>query len=202
MRKIAALYAGVSYQYRSWNEPKYKQYLSDILYVPELTETSFDEFDAIIVPSRLHAGLMERITPWIQRFADNGGTVVLFWPQSADCVPLQNWENRPTNFWWWLDKDAKSGLELQQPEHNLFKYLTLEDATWHYHGVFWPPAGAEVLITTEDNGAILYIDKVSSAGTWVVTTLDPEFHFGSYFMPATERFLDGFFPWLAEGEIA
>jgi hypothetical protein len=202
MRKIAALYAGVSYQHRSWNEPKYKKYLSGILYIPDLTETSFDEFDVVIVPSRLHAGLMERITPWVQKFADSGGTVVLFWPQSSDCVPLQNWEDRPTNFWWWLDKDAKSGLELQQPEHNLFQYLTLEDATWHYHGVFWPPVGTEVLITTEDKGAILYIDKVSTRGTWVVTTLDPEFHYGSYFMPATERFLDGFFPWLAEGEIA
>ena len=43
--------------------------------------------------------------------------------------------------------------------------------------------------------------EVSTKGTWVVMTLDPDFHFGSYFMPATERFLDGFFPWLAEGKM-
>jgi hypothetical protein len=30
-----------------------------------------------------------------------------------------------------------------------------------------------------------------------VSTLDPLSHFGSHFMPATERFLDGFLPWLA-----
>ena len=107
-------------------------------------------------------------------------------------------EERETNFWWWLEKDAKSGLELTKPEHDLFNYITLNDATWHQHGVFWPPAGTDVLISTEDGGAVLYVDKVSTKGTWIVTTLDPDYHFGSYFMPATERFLDGFFPWLAE----
>ncbi|MDF2721450.1 MAG: hypothetical protein K0Q59_1125 [Paenibacillus sp.] len=200
-RSIAALYSGVSYQHRSWTEPKYNQYLSAVLYAPELTETSFDPYDVVIVPSRVHKGLMDRINPWLQRFVDNGGTVVVFWPQTVDSL-ASHWENRPTNFWWWLDKDAKSGLQLQKPEYDLFNYLTLEDATWHYHGVFWPPEGAEALITTEDNGAILYVDKVSSSkGTWIVSTLDPEFHYGSYFMPATERFLDGFMPWLAKGAI-
>ena len=48
---------------------------------------------------------------------------------------------------------------------------------------------------------MLYVDEVSTPGTLVVTTLDPMSHFGSYFMPATERFLDGFLPWLAEGEL-
>lgn len=90
---------------------------------------------------------------------------------------------------------------LQKPDYDLFSYITLEDATWHQHGVYWPPEGAEVLISTEDGGAVLYVDKVSTAGTWIVTTLDPDFHFGSYFMPATERFLDGFLPWLAEGNV-
>ncbi len=122
-----------------------------------------------------------------------------FGPQSRPWIPGHHWEFRPTNFWWWLDKDARSGLVQANPGHSLFQAITLEDATWHYHGVFWPPEGSDVLIALEDNGAILYIDKVSTAGTWIVTTLDPDYHFGSYFMPATERFLDGFLPWLAEG---
>lgn len=83
----------------------------------------------------------------------------------------------------------------------MFNYLTLTDATWHKHGVFWPPNGAEKLITTEDGGAVMYVDKVSTKGTLIITTLDPDYHFGAYFMPATERFLDGFIPWIAEGKI-
>lgn len=53
----------------------------------------------------------------------------------------------------------------------------------------------------KDGGSLMYVDKVSTNGTWIVTTLDPDFHFGSYFMPATEHFLMGFIPWLASGEI-
>jgi hypothetical protein len=50
---------------------------------------------------------------------------------------------------------------------------------------------------TEDGAAVLYTDDVSGApGRLVMTTLDPDYHFGAHFMPATERFLDRFFPWL------
>jgi hypothetical protein len=89
-----------------------------------------------------------------------------------------------------------SCLVLTKPEHSLFQYVTQADCTWHQHGVFTPPAGAETLIELENDGAVLYIDRVSTRGTMLVTCLDPTYHFGSYFMPATERFLDGFLPWV------
>ena len=54
----------------------------------------------------------------------------------------------------------------------------------------------EQLVTLGDGGVVLYIDRVSTRGTLLVTCLDPIAHFGSYFMPATERFLDGFLPWV------
>ncbi|EJL46707.1 hypothetical protein P4U99_05260 [Brevibacillus agri] len=201
MRKIAALYGGSSQHFRSLNEPKYRRYYEKLIYLPDLERTSLDEFDALVVPSQLHMGLVMKSRDKIREFSERGGIVVAFGPQPREWIPGQNWELRPTNFWWWLDKNAKSGLVLQKPDYDLFSYITLEDATWHQHGVYWPPEGAEVLISTEDGGAVLYVDKVSTAGTWIVTTLDPDFHFGSYFMPATERFLDGFLPWLAEGNV-
>lgn len=54
-----------------------------------------------------------------------------------------------------------------------------------------------MLVTLPDGKALLYVDEVSSPGTLVISTLDPLSHYGGYFMPATERFLDGFLPWLA-----
>jgi len=202
MRKIAALYSGVSHENRSWNEPKYNKYISDIIYIPEMSNNSLDGFDVVLVPSRLHVSLMNRIQPLLERFAANGGIVVMFWPQAEEtAAPNQKWEFRPTNYWWWLDPNETIGYVLRRPDHELFQYIQLEDCVWHYHGIFHPPEGADVLITLGDEGAILYVDKVSSNGTWIVTALDPEYHYGSYFMPATERFLDGFFPWLAEGKV-
>ncbi|MEI7026065.1 hypothetical protein [Paenibacillus sp. y28] len=200
MRKIAVLYGGCVQHHRTLHEPKYRRYFEKIIYLPEFADTPLEEFDVLFFPSQLHQGMVRQSRDKIEAFAKAGGTVVAFGPQSTEWFPGQNWEFRPTNFWWWLEKDAKSGLVQHQADHNLFDYLTMADATWHYHGVFWPPAGADVLISVENDGAILYIDKVSTSGTLIITTLDPDFHYGSYFMPATEKFLDGFLPWLAEGK--
>jgi hypothetical protein len=51
-------------------------------------------------------------------------------------------------------------------------------------------------VPTDDGAAVFYVDRVSAPGTLIVTTLDPLYHYGAHFMPATERFLDGFLPWL------
>ena len=201
MRKIAVIYSGNASHYRTFHETKYAQYIEALLYLPDFEEADLDCYDVLIVPSQLNGRLLLQAKKKIDAFAEKGGVVAALGPQPWEWLPNQNWEERPTNFWWWLEKNPQSGLVLANPDYPLFQYITLEDATWHQHGVFWPPAQAEKLITTEDGGAVLYVDKVSTKGTWIITTLDPDYHFGSYFMPATERFLDGLFPWLAVGEI-
>ena len=203
MRKIAALYSGHAPQYRTFHEPKIAQYLEKIIYLPRFEEVELDGMDVLIVPSRLHAKLMQKVIPAIQRFADKGGIVVAFGPQPLNWLPKQNWEERETNFWWWLEPGADSGLRMVAPDYPLFRDGHLDEAgcTWHQHGVFHLSEGMQSLIDMKDGGSLFYIDKVNTNGTWIVTTLDPEYHFGSYFMPATEKFLEGFMPWLAAGEI-
>ncbi|UNK18655.1 hypothetical protein MNQ98_00990 [Paenibacillus sp. N3/727] len=201
MRKIAVIYSGNAPHHRTFNEPKYRQYIQELIYFPEFLNTSLESYDVLIVPSQLNEKLLLESKEKMNDFAQRGGIVVAFGPQPWEWIPSQKWEDRETNFWWWLEKGANSGLVLTSSEYDLFNYITLSDATWHQHGVFWPIEGTQKLIITEDGGAVLYVDKVSTRGTWIVTTLDPDYHFGSYFMPATERFLDGFLPWLANGEI-
>jgi hypothetical protein len=60
------------------------------------------------------------------------------------------------------------------------------------------PEGAEILAVNESGKPILYIDEVSTAGRMILTSLDPFYHHGSYFMPAATRFLDGFLAWMRE----
>lgn len=201
MRKIAVLYSGSSHQHRTFTEPKYRRCIAETIYLPRIGEYDLSRYDALIVPSQLHRGQAEASMPQIREFLAAGRTVAAFGAQDADWFPAHRWEFRPTNFWWWLEKDARSGLLLERPEHDLFRYITLGDATWHYHGVFFPAGEVETLIRVENDGAVLYIDKTNTPGTLIMTTLDPEYHYGSYFMPATERFLDGFLPWLAEGNL-
>lgn len=201
MRKIAVLYTGSSHQHRSWTEPKYRQFITDLLYLPKLADINLQDYDVLIIPSQIHQGLVTHHMPQIHEFLNSGKVVVALGAQPNDWFSGHRWEHRPTNFWWWLEPGARSGLVVSSPSHDLFSYIQLEDATWHYHGVFFPEHKIESLIDIDQDGSILYVDKQSTPGTLVMTTLDPEYHYGSYFMPATERFLDGFLPWLANGRI-
>ncbi|HET9442584.1 MAG TPA: hypothetical protein VFO65_04630 [Acidimicrobiales bacterium] len=205
LRRMAAVYGGSSAHHRALHEPKYARWLAGTVYLPDLPGADLSGYDGLIVPERLHAGRQQASRPRLLEVLGRGGTVVLFGDQTVYAdqprgwLPGVDWQHRPTNYWWWRQPGADSGLRPHHPAHPLWRHLTLEDATWHQHGVFHPPPGAEVLISTDDGGAVLYVDRHSTPGTLVVTSLDPMSHFGSYFMPATERFLDGFLPWLAAG---
>lgn len=198
MKRLGVIYGGASYHHRALNHPKYQRFFSEIIYLLELPQTDLSRLDGLLIPERLHRNRLLVARPQLEEFLMNGKTVLAFGEQPAPWLPEARWEHRPTNFWWWREPGVSSGLTLAQPEHSLFRYLTLADATWHYHGVFQPPEGAESLIELEDGGSVLYLDRTSASGTLLLTTLDPFYHFGSYFMPATERFLDGFLPWVLE----
>lgn len=203
MRRLLAVYGGSAPHHRALTEPRYARWLAGTVYLPDLPGADLPDHDVLLVPERLHAGKLQEARPRLLAALALGRTVVVFGEQSVygeqprGWLPGIDWSPTPTNYWWWLDPEASSGLHAHLPDHGLWRHLRLEDATWHHHGILRPPEGAEVLVTHDDGGAVLYVDRVSTPGTLVVATLDPLYHFGSYFMPATERFLDGFLPWLA-----
>ena len=192
---IGALYSGSAAHHRALHEPKYRRWLDRILYLPEAAASGLDGCSTLLVPERMHRGLLHRTASAVRALLDHGGTVVLFGEQPTAWLPGLSWTYHPTNWWWWLD-GGPAPVVAAQTDHPLFDRLSLADMTWHTHGTFAPPAAAEIVLTAPEGGAVFYIDRVSTAGTLIVTSLDPLSHFGAYFMPATERFLDGFFPWL------
>jgi hypothetical protein len=198
MTRLAALYGGNAPQRRTFADSRFAQFFDEVIYLGDLGTTSLTPFDGLVVPSRLHIDRRNAHGDQLRSFLDAGGSVITFGQQPDPWLPEVEWTHRPTNFWWWLDPDGDSGLRFRQPEHPFFEYVAPEDCEWHFHGSFDPPEGATVLITDDEGGAILYIDEDTWAGRTVVTTLDPTYHFGSYFMPATEQFLSGILPWLRD----
>ncbi|MGQ0575904.1 MAG: hypothetical protein ACT4RN_17115 [Pseudonocardia sp.] len=200
-RGLAAVYSGSAQHHRALTTPKYARHLTGgLLYLPDLAGTELTGYDGVILPERMHRGLLTAAAPRIHELLDAGGTVVAFagGEPIPEFLPKVTWEHRPTNYWWWLERGADLGLRTPSPEHPLFEHLPIRDCAWHYHGVLTPPPGADVLVTLPSGEALLYVDEVSTPGRLVVSTLDPMSHYGSHFMPATERFLDGFLPWLAQ----
>ena len=208
MRRLAALYGGSAPHHRALTEPKYARWLAGTVYLPDLAAADLDGYDGVLVPERLHAPSLAAARDHLLEVLDRGGMVVLFGDlpvygtRPVGWLPGVRWEHRPTNFWWWLEPGAASPLHGHHPDHGLWRHTTLQQITWHHHGVFRPPAGALTLISAAEGGAVLYVDELSTPGTLVVTALDPMSHFGSYFMPAAERCLDAFLPWLAEGDVS
>jgi hypothetical protein len=200
-RGLAAVYGGSAQHHRTLTTPKYAQHLAGgKVYLPELADVDLTEYRGLLIPERLHRGQLERAADRIIELLDSGGTVIAFsgGEPLPEFLPGVRWQHRPTNFWWWLEPDADLGVRLADEAHPLFRRLTVRDCTWHYHGVLEPPEGAQALVTLTTGETLLYIDRVSTSGTMVVSTLDPISHYGGYFMPATERFLDAFLPWAAE----
>ncbi len=196
MKRLGVVYGGASYHHRALNHPKYRRFFSQQIYLLELPQADLSHLDGLLIPERIHQKQLLVAQPQLEAFLMCGKTILAFGEQPVPWLPGVRWEHRPTNYWWWRESGGRSGLVAARPEHGLFRHLTVSDATWHYHGVFRPPEGAEILIEVEGGGSVLYLDRVSAPGTLLLTTLDPFYHFGSYFMPATERFLDGFLPWV------
>ncbi len=196
---LAAVYGGSAPHHRALTTPRHARHLTGgLIYLPDLADTDLTDYDGVVLPERMHRGLLDAAAGRVLDLLDAGGTVAAFagGEPMPEFLPGVAWEHRPTDFWWWLERGADLGLHSPSPDHALFDHLSLRDCTWHYHGALSPPDGAEVLVALPGGEALLYVDRVSTAGTLVVSVLDPLSHFGGHFMPATERFLDGFWPWL------
>ncbi|MEF2070271.1 hypothetical protein [Consotaella aegiceratis] len=195
---MLAVHAGAAYQIEAI-EGRYAGYFDETIRPEALPETDLGRFGAVVVLCRTAAYRLEPQAAVLSRYLDRGGTVVAMGEcHSERWLPGVAFEPCETNFWWWLTPGADLGIRVAKPDHPLFARIGQADLTWHLHGFLAPPEGAEVLATGPEARPILYVDEVTTAGRMVVTTLDPFFHHGHHFMPATTRFLDGFLPWLRE----
>ena len=167
----------------------------DAVVPPEALAQTLRAGDTLFVPCRSPAQRLIAVADTIRAHLDAGGTVVAMGESRSDLwLPGVAFTGRPTNWWWWREPGADLGVEIAAPGHPLMAGLDRAAVTWHLHGHFDPPVGAEVLVRDAGGRALAYVDEVSTPGRMVVTSLDPCYHHGSHFMPATTRFLAGFLP--------
>lgn len=194
---ILAIHAGAAYHCETLEGQRYRHFFDTLLRPEELNQAALASARVVIVPCRTPAARLRPSRDLLLAFLRRGGTIVAMgetlphtWLPAIDFVP------QPTNWWWWLEPGADLGLTITHPAHALFERIGPNEIAWHLHGSFRPPVGAVSLIDDAQGRSILYLDEVSTAGRMVITSLDPFFHHGSHFMPATTRFLDGFLPWI------
>jgi hypothetical protein len=201
MKRIVAIHGGTGYHLAALCKPPFDQYLDRVVHVRDLQARDFDDADIVVVTCRTNAARLVPHRPLIESFLAQGGTVVAMGETSPEAWlprPIA-FKPNPVNYWWWLTPGASLGISVAAPEHPFFRALTLADCTWHHHGTFAPPPGATTLLRDDASGrAVLYEDRVTTPGRLIAMSLDPFYHHGCSFMPATTRFLSRFLPWLKE----
>ncbi|WP_374626182.1 hypothetical protein [Devosia sp.] len=196
---ILAVHPGAYYHIESLEGARYAGYFDCLVRPEDLAGVPLEDHDVVLIPCRTPADRMAPHRAWLAAFLERGGTIVATGESESQLfLPGITFTPQPTNFWWWLTPGADLGVRIASPGHGLFTRLAQRDITWHLHGWFDPPDGVEVLAVNGEGRPILYVDDITSSGRMVVTSLDPFYHHGSHFMPATTRFLDGFLPWVRE----
>jgi hypothetical protein len=196
---ILAIHPGTYYHIESFEGPRYAGYFDALVRPEELPEIDLSAFNVVIIPCRTPADRMAAHRAQLASYLDGGGTIVATGESESQLfLPGITFTPQPTNFWWWLTPGADLGVRIAAPGHDMFSRLEQRDVTWHLHGWFDPPEGVEVLAVNGEGKPILYVDEVTTRGRMVITSLDPFYHHGSHFMPATTRFLDGFLPWIRD----
>ncbi len=197
MTRMAALDGGTYFHHFTLTDPAFAPFFARILPLRGFTAADLADVDTLFVTCRCNVELLEAKTGVLQDFLKSGKRLVAMgetfperWLPGVAHTPVE------TNFWWWLEPNADSGLKLDAPDHPLFAHVILREATWHYHGQFAVPPQGRSLISCREGGSILYEDRVTWPGTLIATSLDPCYHHGSFFMPSATVFLGGLLRYL------
>ena len=191
--RLIAINAGTYYHIQTLEGPRYRDAF-DLVIAPEQIGSTLSPEDVLFVTCRTPPQRMIAQRGLLAAHLAAGGTIVAMGESRSDLwLPHVAFTPTDTNWWWWLTPGANLGVQITSA-HPMLEGMTDADVTWHLHGYFAPPAGAQVLVRDDEGRAIAYDDRTSTPGRMIVTSLDPCYHHGSHFMPATTRFLDRFLP--------
>lgn len=203
---FAVLEGGSYFHHESIHGERFRGRIRHSIYAPELQAADLCGFAALVVADRIHPAVLRAKRRVLVEYLGAGGTLVVLGENRAhQWVPQVEWEFRPTNFWSWLDKTHNPGFVAATPDHPIFHHVPPRDFVWHYHGLLKVPPGAipvaEIAAEAdpEGRGGAIFYDHPNVGGTTgrlVISTLDPFYHNGSFFMPAATRFLAGLLDWL------
>lgn len=190
-KRLGLLYGGTFPERRVLDDPRFAPWFSKTIYLPDLDPAALADLDGLYVPEGTNHRRLLAASACVAGLLERGGTVLAFGDHPDSWLPDIHWEFRPAL----ADPKLKAG----GPDLGYHEAVPLTDQIWHHHGVLRPPAGAQTLLATEDGAAVLYLDRASTPGTMLVTTLDPLRHTGETLLPLATSYLERFLPWVVNG---
>ncbi len=191
-RQVFALDSGSAAETRTF--AAYRHWLADVVdtryidtcYIDTWYGAPLADADVVWVPEGTPRRRLAALAPALDAVLDRGGAVLLFGDHQAGWPAHARWTFRPAGG----AGQTAIGTAWRDTE------VGAAAAALHHHGVLAPPTGAEVLLAAPDGAAVAYLDRISTAGTTLVSTIDPLAHFGHTGAAGAARFLDELLPWV------
>jgi hypothetical protein len=181
-RHVVALHSGSAAETRTF--AAYRCRLADV--VDTRHGAALLDADVVWVPEGTPRRRLTALAPTLDGVLDRGGAVLLFGDHQAGWPAHARWTFRAAGG----AGRTTIGAAWQDTE------VGAAAAALHHHGVLAPPNGAEVLLAAPDGAAVAYLDRASTAGTMLVSTIDPLAHFGHTGAPNAAAFLDELILWV------
>lgn len=190
MTRLVALSSGSAAEARTLGEPRYRSRLAAVAYTGAEGDGWPDAVDGVWVPEGTPRRRLAALVPRLDRVLTDGGTVILFGDHQAGWPPGARWTYRPAG--------GTGQTTVVTAAHGFAARVGDTATALHHHGVLESPVGAVVLLATADGAAVAYLDRSTTLGSLLVTTLDPLAHFGATGAPDAAAFLDAFLPWVTD----
>lgn len=180
--RVVALHSGSAAETRTF--AAYRHRLADVVDTRHGAALLHDA-DVVWVPEGTPRRRLATLATALDAVLDRGGAVLLFGDHQAGWPAHARWTFRPAGG----AGQTTIGAAWRDTE------VGAAAAALHHHGVLAPPAGAEVVLAAPDGAAVAYLDRTSTAGTMLVSTIDPLAHFGHTGAPNAAEFLDELLLW-------
>ncbi len=199
MKDIGFVTSGDGAQLKCYAD--YSAYLDDRIYLWALNRTDLTNYRAVVIPDFSNQVQLKKHARQINDYLAGGGFLIVFEPNRMDRwldVVAVPWFERETENWkWWMVTGGRLEVYQPEPKHSMAQAIGLDAMSWHFSGAFRFADGAVPILNLDnDEGCIMYDQHLPGGGRLIASTLDPHTHHGRGFMPATTRFLNGFYPWL------
>lgn len=200
MNKIAALDSGTAYHISSFYTKPFKDFLYKTIYLPNLDIDDLKDVDILIVScSSSVEQILKHKNIFYEFLAKKKFLVVMGRNEAQLWLNDVVFADLPFNFWWWLDKNNKIDLKPACLDYGLFKYIDFKDMVWHYHGGYEKIKGCISVIEHISLDKSIFLEMPDYyGGRLILTSLDPFFHHGNFFMPNATKLGGALLKYLSE----
>jgi hypothetical protein len=203
---MALFYSGARWQLETRQFSVFRDTISRLLYAPDLSEKTLRPFDVLVVPRESNQEILRLRHDALQKFLGRNGTIVSFgemtvpWLQDISCVPGRPRFIPDSDSPWDKGRLDPAPMKIIDPDHPVFRSLSVDDLVWHFHGSLVAPAGARVLLAYGDDNCLAIEHRPAGGGLIFASTLDPILHAGYGVVKKTHVFAGAVLNWVKSDE--